>query len=59
MCGRRRQAMLDALNRPAARIFTGLGVLVAALMAAVPAQATFPGANGRIGYTLEPRRRGL
>lgn len=43
--------MLDAMNRPAARIFTGLGVLVAALMAAVPAQATFPGANGRIAYT--------
>jgi Tol biopolymer transport system component len=33
-------------------VIAGLGTLVAVLAIAVPAQATFPGANGRIAYTL-------
>jgi Tol biopolymer transport system component len=33
------------------RVIAGLGTLAAALGIAVPAQATFPGGNGRIAYT--------
>ena len=38
-------------SRWIARTFAGSGVLLSAVVAAVPAQATFPGGNGRIAYT--------